>query len=400
MNSTARFLSSRRRVEPWLAPTRLPAHPGFRLTAALAILAAGLAFTLAGCAGRTAERTLPELSFASLIDSLSEPNRYFDTDNLITNESSYLHVISTIEAADIRGGAYIGVGPAQNFSYLARIRPEIAFLVDIRRDNLLQHLLFKTLFQLSRNRLEYLATLLGRPLPPDLAAWDDRSIAELVDYIDRTELDEAAGSAAQAGVYAVVQAFGLALSDDDLKTIGAFHREFMTAGLSLKFRSHGRAPRFYYPTLRDLLLERDLAGRRTSYLASEEDFQFVKELQARDHVVPVVGDLGGDKSLRSIGQYLQRRELKVSAFYTSNVEYYLHRERRFPAFIRNLQSLPYDDRSVIIRSVFHSVFGPHPRAVPGHISTQVVQSIAALTEGVESGRYRGYWDVVTLDTLD
>jgi hypothetical protein len=174
----------------------------------------------------------------------------------------------------------------------------------------------------------------------------------------------------------------------------------MTAGLSLKFRSHGRAPRFYYPTLRDLLLERDLAGRRTSYLASEEDFQFVKELQARDHVVPVVGDLGGDKSLRSIGQYLQRRELKVSAFYTSNVEYYLHRERRFPAFIRNLQSLPYDDRSVIIRSVFHSVFGPHPRAVPGHISTQVVQSIAALTEGVESGRYRGYWDVVTLDTLD
>ena len=114
-----------------------------------ALLSIGIASGLSGCDGRTADRTERDVAFASLIDSLSEPNQSFDTDNLITNESSYLHAISTLEAAAISGGAYIGVGPAQNFSYMAQIRPEVAFLVDIRRDNLLQHLMFKALFQVS-----------------------------------------------------------------------------------------------------------------------------------------------------------------------------------------------------------------------------------------------------------
>ena len=65
----------------------------------------------------------------------------------------------------VRGGAYVGVGPDQNFSYIAAIRPDVAFIVDVRRDNLLLHLLFKSLFTLARTRVEYLALLLGRPVP-------------------------------------------------------------------------------------------------------------------------------------------------------------------------------------------------------------------------------------------
>ena len=49
----------------------------------------------------------------------------------------------------MRGGAYIGVGPDQNFSYIAAIRPDVVFIVDVRRDNLLLHLLFKSLFTLA-----------------------------------------------------------------------------------------------------------------------------------------------------------------------------------------------------------------------------------------------------------
>ena len=78
----------------------------------------------------------------------SEPGGYFDTDNLISNESSYLQVVPELRRAGISGGAYLGVGPDQNFTYIAEIRPAIAFIVDIRRDNLLLHLLFKALFQL------------------------------------------------------------------------------------------------------------------------------------------------------------------------------------------------------------------------------------------------------------
>src|SRR5262252_6651083 len=91
----------------------------------------------------TPKDRLSASEFARLIERLSEPNGYFDTDNLISNEASYLHVIGKLRRMQVTGGAYLGVGPDQNFSYIAQIRPRIAFIVDIRRDNLVEHLLFK-----------------------------------------------------------------------------------------------------------------------------------------------------------------------------------------------------------------------------------------------------------------
>src|SRR5215207_5179885 len=110
---------------------------------------------------------LSDSAFAALVARLSEPGGYFDSDNLISNESSYLHVLGAVRKLGVSGGAYVGVGPDQNFSYIAQVRPRIAFLVDIRRDNLLQHLLFKSLFEMARNRAEYLALLTGRTAPAD-----------------------------------------------------------------------------------------------------------------------------------------------------------------------------------------------------------------------------------------
>src|SRR5215831_20611194 len=92
------------------------------------------------------------LPFAQTIARLSEPNGYFDTDNLISNESSYLQVIPDLARRGVHGGAYIGVGPDQNFSYIAATRPAIAFIIDVRRDNELLHLLFKAFFKESRTR--------------------------------------------------------------------------------------------------------------------------------------------------------------------------------------------------------------------------------------------------------
>src|SRR5262245_38105805 len=102
---------------------------------------------------KSLESSLSRAQFAEIIEKFSEPNGYFDTDNLISNESSYLHVLGKMRQMKISGGAYLGVGPDQSFSYIAQIRPEIVFIVDIRRDNLLQHFLFKSLFQLSHNRM-------------------------------------------------------------------------------------------------------------------------------------------------------------------------------------------------------------------------------------------------------
>ncbi|NIP58289.1 MAG: hypothetical protein GWO00_14475, partial [Gemmatimonadetes bacterium] len=180
----------------------------------------------------------------------------------------------------MRGGAYIGVGPDQNFSYVARIRPDIAFMLDVRRDNLLQHLLFKALFERARDRAEYLALWTGRETPERPGGWADAGVEELVAAVDAASSSADAAEDAVREVLASVLSYGLDLSAEDLATIERFHRTFIRRGLDLRFTSHGRPPRFFYPTLRELILARDLDGRRSNYLARSEDFRFLKELQA------------------------------------------------------------------------------------------------------------------------
>src|SRR5882724_5766573 len=103
--------------------------------------------------------------FGRYIDQWSEPEGYFDTDNFISNETSYLHVIPELQKRVSPGGVYIGVGPDQNFSYIARTKPSMAIIIDIRRQNMLQHLFLKALFDLSSTRAEYLAMFFATEVP-------------------------------------------------------------------------------------------------------------------------------------------------------------------------------------------------------------------------------------------
>lgn len=354
-----------------------------------------LGLLVAACAGRVGDGGPADSTFAGRIAALSEPGGYFDTDNLISNEASYLHAMGPMRELGVEGGAYIGVGPDQNFSYIAQIRPRIAFIIDIRRDNLLQQLLFKALFAEAQTRVEYLALLFGRPTPDDLVGWRDRDIEELVAYVDGTGPEPGAVTRARTRVDTMLARLDVPLSRVDLATIDRFHRTFITAGLSLRFQTHGRAPRSYYPTYRDLLLERDLTGRRANYLASEDAYQVVRALQQRDRIVPVVGDLAGPHALSAIGRLLAEQGEQVSAFYTSNVEFYLFRDGTFDAFVSNVAELPMSRKSVVIRSVFHTFFGPHPLSVPGYVSTQLVEPLLDLPTWRGPLGLAGYWQLVT-----
>ncbi len=346
---------------------------------------------LATSQARPATQTVS--AFAALSEQLSEPNGDFDTDNLISNESSYLHVMPALEQGGVTGGAYIGVGPDQNFSYIARIRPASAFIIDIRRDNLLLHLLFKAIFSASRNRLEFLSILTGRQAPDRLDTWRDASIEKIVMSVDQAKPLAAPALAANAErLHDAMRRTGITLSDRDLTTIDRFHGQFIRAGLGLQFQSTGRPAREYYPTYRDLLLETDRRGRQLCYLASEDDFQFVKSLEARDLIVPVVGNIAGPKALAAIGQEISRRGEKVSAFYDSNIENYLFRDGSFPRFVENVKKLPHTGKSVIIRSLFGGY--QLPESVPGYYSTSAVQTIDQFLANCGSARCRGYFDLL------
>jgi hypothetical protein len=345
-------------------------------------------------AARPAAEALTATEFAQLIERISEPNGYFDTDNLISNESSYLHVMGKLRKLNVAGGAYVGVGPDQNFSYIAQVRPRIAFIVDIRRDNQLQHLFFKALFALANNRAEYLCLLFGKPLVMDAGKWN---ITQIVEYLDKAPTDRKRLDATREKIVAKLKSFGVKLDDKDFTTIARIHDEFFTSGLDLKFTSHYRSPRSYYPSYRDLLLEKDLTGKQCNYLVAEDDFQFVRSLENRNLLIPAVGNFAGDKAFREVGKILKERAEKVTAFYTSNVEYYLMGDSSFDRYAENVRSWPLDPRAVLIRSVFGGGYGLRSvQNVPGYYSVQLLQPL----ESFVKGKFESYRDLITQDSLD
>src|SRR5262245_13167593 len=91
---------------------------------------------------------LSDAQFWNLINESSEAGGYFRSDNFVSNESAFQHVIPKLKKQIKPGGVYVGVGPEQNFTYVAALGPKLAFVVDIRRQNMLLHLMYKALFEL------------------------------------------------------------------------------------------------------------------------------------------------------------------------------------------------------------------------------------------------------------
>ncbi len=352
------------------------------------VLCAGL--LLSAAPGAPAQNA----DFGRTVARLSETAGFFDSDNLVSNETAYLHVLGPLRAMNVRGGAYIGVGPEQSFAYIAEIRPEVAIIIDVRRDNMLLHLLFKAMFEAARNRAEYLGLLYGRPAPHRSDDWAERPLDSLVAWLDRTPADSGVHARAHQQLMRRVERYGVPLTDSDRATMRRFHDEFAAAGLDLHFTSNNRISRRNYPTVRRLYLETDRDGARGSYLASEERWLAVRDLQRRGRVIPVVGDLAGPRAMRAIGEWLRENGQTVSVFYASNVEQYLFRYGTFDAFAANMRSLPSGPSSVIIRSWFDRS-GQSPAAVPGHFSAQLLQTFPRFLSLTAQPGALDYWSLVT-----
>ena len=65
----------------------------------------------------------------------------------------------------VAGDVYMGVGPEQNFTYIAAIRPKMAFIIDIRRQAIMQHLMFKAMFEMANDRADFISVLFAKPRP-------------------------------------------------------------------------------------------------------------------------------------------------------------------------------------------------------------------------------------------
>jgi len=319
------------------------------------VLIVALAVAAAGRGADTLPSALTDREFWSLITQVSEPNGVFvsrsgSPDNLLSNEIQ----VSTVAAAAAKqvppSGVYLGVGPEQNFTYIAALRPRIAFITDIRRGNLDLHLVYKALFELSANRAEFVARLFGRAPVTTLSRTS--SAAQLMTaYSSARPLSEAAFAAAmKAAVDLLTNKHGYALTADDRANIERAWRAFYRFGPAIDYTSsiNGR-PSGRFVNYASLMGSVDQSGAERGFLASEENFTLVKTMESRNLIVPVVGDFAGTKALRAIGTWLKARGATVSVFYVSNVEQYLEQNGVWPAFCANVATLPLGRSSIFIR---------------------------------------------------
>jgi hypothetical protein len=368
------------------------------------VLALLLSMSGATACAQTAARqaaqpdNLSAAEFSRLSHEFSEVGGYFRSDNFTSNETSYLHVADKLRQLAQPGGAYIGVGPEQNFTYIAKLRPRIAFIVDIRRQAIIQHLLYKAVFQLAPTRAQFLARLLSRPLPKENALPANASLHDLLVYFSKTPADEKAYQANLAEVRKTIEKdFLFPLSEGDLTSLDYVYHSFRDDGLEISYRMEGSWGGGYFPTLREILAETDLQGKQGNFLASVEDYEFVRGLQRKNLIIPVIGDFGGEKALAAIGDYLKKTGFTVTAFYTSNVEQYLFGGDSFAAFARNVKKLPLSEKSLFIRAVAGRM--PHPARVNGHRLTTLLQLMKVFVKDFDEGRYPSYTDLVTTNFI-
>lgn len=344
---------------------------------------------------------LPAAEFSRLVQEFSEPDGFFRSDNFTSNETSYLHVIDKLRELGASGGAYIGVGPEQNFTYIAKVRPRIAFIVDIRRQAVIQHLLYKAVFHTSENRAEFLSGLLSRPLGEQGVAGTASSIERLVQHFRSVPASEPTFAANLGRVRRIIQEeFQFPLSDQDQQRLEYVYSAFHKEGLGIVYRagpanwSGGST----FPSLGDLIVQPDAKGVLGNFLATEEDYQFVRNLQLNNRIIPVVGDFAGPKAFTSVGEYLRQNHYVVSAFYTSNVEQYLFQNEVFAAFAGNVRKLPINADSVFIRAVA-SRGQIHPANIAGHRSTTLLQKISVFLKDHDAGAYTDYRGLVTTNFI-
>jgi len=373
-----------------------------RALARRATLLATGALALAFASRATAQdipARLADSTFWRMVTQFSEPGGYFRSDNFVSNETSFQYIIPELQKTTRPGGAYLGVAPDQNFTYIIALRPKIAFLFDIRKQMVMQQLMYKALIELSADRVEFMSRLFSRPRPAglDTSATPEALMAAFAAIVPDSSFYRRNWNALKDRLLKV---HGFTLSDTAFSSIEYVYDAFYSAGpaITYNFGPGGGFRGGGMPTFSSLIVETDGTGLRRSYLASEANYRALREMELNNLIVPVVGDFAGPKAIRAVGQYLKDHKVNVTAFYTSNVEQYLFQQaddwRRYYA---NVATLPLDSTSQFIRSYsmganlanFHAQ-SPYSRSI------QLIASITELLKAFNEGKVLQYSDVILM----
>ena len=334
-----------------------------------------------------------------MVVDFSEPDGFFRSDNFISNETTFQDVIPELQEAHRRRTACTsGVGPDQNFTYIAALRPRIAFIVDIRRQNMLLHLMYKALIEMSADRADFLSRLFSRPRPAglDQSTPPRRCSTPSTGRRQRRALfaNEPPGDARSARE----ATHGFALIDATIANgIEYVYRAFSSSGPDLRYSfPRSRSARRMVSDLRGAD-GGDRSARAEPQLPGDrrELPRAAASSQRNNLIVPLVGDFGGDKAIRAVGQlpeastaprsrllHVERRAVSVPERRLAEVL----RERRHPA----------DRRRTARSSAPTSTWGS---ASPGIItpdlhSVQLLDPIDSLLTGFQRRRVPNYDELI------
>jgi hypothetical protein len=371
-----------------------------RVRTAIPVLLTTAMVCLSSCDRGRHVSTIPERlddsTFWSMVNNLSEPGGYFHSDNFVSNELGFQYVIDDMLASVGGGGVYVGVGPDQNFTYVAALRPQIAFIVDIRRQNMLQHLMYKALIEMSSDRADFLARLFARSWivsPPE--GLEAESLFTLLADLPR---DSALYRENLSSIFdRLTREHRFSLTSEDSASLQYVYSAFFNGGAGLTYSSN--AMRGFgnrgMPSYRLLMTATDQDGLNRSYLGSEATFAALKDLQHRNLIVPLTGDFAGPHALRAVGEWLRQHKATVDVFYVSNVEQYLFQQTdAWRQFYTNVSTMPLEKRALFIRSVSNRGWrrNQHPYARSSSVTSGIHDQLSLFRKG----QLHSYTDVIEI----
>ncbi len=359
---------------------------------------------------------LTDEEFWKLVEASSEPSGSFLSENFTSNENGFQTVIPSLLQVTRKDGVYLGVGPEQNFTYIVSMHPKIAFIIDIRRQNLLEHLMYKAIFEMADNRADFLSILFSRRRPAGLS--DETSIDSMLDtYLKTYPITNGDEPLFQANLQSIKERLavkhGFKLSTSDFESIEHVFSVFHAYGPQINYNSNfpvmsaaSLSRNFQGTNFATVMSAADTTGKQRGFLASEENYRQIRDYEMKNLVVPVVGDFGGPTALKAVGQYLRDHGATVSAFYVSNVEQYLFQQSVLQLtggvvtiqpivgsarnFYSNVETLPLDETSVFIRSGTPNMGGT---GTSYYTNFSQLSPILVTLDAFKTGVIRGYPDV-------
>ena len=304
----------------------------------------------AATASATIPAKIPDAEYWKTINDLAEPGGYFRIpDNFTSNEIEVGWIFTRLQDTKVNGGVYLGVGPEQNLSYIASIRPKMAVLFDIRRQAMVQHQLFKAIFELSPDRADFLQMTFAKPRPAKLDS--TTGIQQMWDAFWYIPTDTALARKNYARITDhLTKTHGFTFTDYEMQMMKNVYDAFIAYGPIITTNGGQNGGRQPSNTFADMTgYSYDAAGQPRSFMSSEDNYRFVRNMHLNNLILTVTGDFGGPKAIRAVADYLKARNAVVSAFYVSNVEQYLFMDGKANAFYANVATLPIDDKSVFIR---------------------------------------------------